>query len=452
MAKTTADVLFERLVAWGVDVIFGLPGDGINGFMEALRKHQDKIRFIQVPARGGGGVRGLRLRQVHRAAGRLHRHQRPRRDPPAQRPLRRQARRRPGAGDHRADLPRPDGHALPAGDQPPRRCSRTWRSSTSRSTGPSTPTRWSTPPAARRCRRRGVAHLNCPNDWQEHDRTRRSSVDECVKGHTSAAWTAADRRPAGGVAQERPPRAQRRQEDRHPGRARGPWAPATSWSRWPTSWRRRSSRRCWARRSSPTTRPYTTGGLGLLGTLPSEKAMEECDTPADRRHELPLHAVPAQARPGQGRPDRPRPDAARPALPDRRRPDRRRQGDAPGPAAAAQAPAGPLVPGEGPGADEGMVGADARRARTRDDVAAQAAGRRPARQRPARRQRHRHDRLGHDHHLGGAAHQDPPGDEVLLLGQPGDDGAGPALRHRAPRSPIPTARSSRSSATAGSRC
>lgn len=48
MAKTTADVLFERLIDWGVDVIFGLPGDGINGFFEALRTHQDRIRFVQV--------------------------------------------------------------------------------------------------------------------------------------------------------------------------------------------------------------------------------------------------------------------------------------------------------------------------------------------------------------------------------------------------------------------
>ena len=48
MAKTTADVLFERLLAWGVDVIFGLPGDGINGFMEALRTRRDRIRFVQV--------------------------------------------------------------------------------------------------------------------------------------------------------------------------------------------------------------------------------------------------------------------------------------------------------------------------------------------------------------------------------------------------------------------
>jgi pyruvate dehydrogenase (quinone)/pyruvate oxidase len=33
---------------WGVDVIFGLPGDGINGIMEALRERRDKIRFVQV--------------------------------------------------------------------------------------------------------------------------------------------------------------------------------------------------------------------------------------------------------------------------------------------------------------------------------------------------------------------------------------------------------------------
>jgi pyruvate dehydrogenase (quinone) len=43
-----SDVLVERLLAWGIDTIFGLPGDGINGVMEALRKAKDKIRFIHV--------------------------------------------------------------------------------------------------------------------------------------------------------------------------------------------------------------------------------------------------------------------------------------------------------------------------------------------------------------------------------------------------------------------
>ena len=45
---TASDVLIETLIDWGVEVIFGLPGDGINGIMEALRTHQDKIRFVQV--------------------------------------------------------------------------------------------------------------------------------------------------------------------------------------------------------------------------------------------------------------------------------------------------------------------------------------------------------------------------------------------------------------------
>ena len=45
---TAADVLIETLIDWGVEVIFGLPGDGINGVMESLRTHQDKIRFVQV--------------------------------------------------------------------------------------------------------------------------------------------------------------------------------------------------------------------------------------------------------------------------------------------------------------------------------------------------------------------------------------------------------------------
>src|SRR5215212_947804 len=48
MAMTAADVLLETLMDWGVEVIFGLPGDGINGIMEALRTRQDRIRFIQV--------------------------------------------------------------------------------------------------------------------------------------------------------------------------------------------------------------------------------------------------------------------------------------------------------------------------------------------------------------------------------------------------------------------
>jgi pyruvate dehydrogenase (quinone) len=48
MAKTTAQVMVERLIEWGVDTIFGYPGDGVNGIFEALRNNQEKMRFIQV--------------------------------------------------------------------------------------------------------------------------------------------------------------------------------------------------------------------------------------------------------------------------------------------------------------------------------------------------------------------------------------------------------------------
>jgi pyruvate dehydrogenase (quinone)/pyruvate oxidase len=48
MAETGADLFLERLLTWGVDTFFGLPGDGINGFWEALRKRREEIRYVHV--------------------------------------------------------------------------------------------------------------------------------------------------------------------------------------------------------------------------------------------------------------------------------------------------------------------------------------------------------------------------------------------------------------------
>jgi pyruvate dehydrogenase (quinone) len=48
MSETAADLLIESILDWGVDTVFGLPGDGINGIMEALRQRKDRVRFIQV--------------------------------------------------------------------------------------------------------------------------------------------------------------------------------------------------------------------------------------------------------------------------------------------------------------------------------------------------------------------------------------------------------------------
>jgi pyruvate dehydrogenase (quinone) len=48
MEKIASELLVERLADWGVDTVFGLPGDGINGIMEGLRRHADRIRFVLV--------------------------------------------------------------------------------------------------------------------------------------------------------------------------------------------------------------------------------------------------------------------------------------------------------------------------------------------------------------------------------------------------------------------
>jgi pyruvate dehydrogenase (quinone)/pyruvate oxidase len=48
MGDIAAEVLIARLAEWGVDTVFGLPGDGINGIMEGLRRNGDKVRFVLV--------------------------------------------------------------------------------------------------------------------------------------------------------------------------------------------------------------------------------------------------------------------------------------------------------------------------------------------------------------------------------------------------------------------
>lgn len=46
--KTAGEALVDLLIDWGVEHIYGMPGDSINSIIEALRKKQDKIKFIQV--------------------------------------------------------------------------------------------------------------------------------------------------------------------------------------------------------------------------------------------------------------------------------------------------------------------------------------------------------------------------------------------------------------------
>jgi pyruvate dehydrogenase (quinone) len=48
MAKTTSDIIVERLLDWGIDTCFGINGDAINGFFEALRTHRERMHFVHV--------------------------------------------------------------------------------------------------------------------------------------------------------------------------------------------------------------------------------------------------------------------------------------------------------------------------------------------------------------------------------------------------------------------
>ena len=101
MADTAADILIETLHDWGVEVVFGLPGDGINGIMEALRTRQDKIRFVQVRHEEAAAFMACGYAKYTGRLGVCLATSGPGRHPPAQRPLRRQARRPAGAGHHR---------------------------------------------------------------------------------------------------------------------------------------------------------------------------------------------------------------------------------------------------------------------------------------------------------------------------------------------------------------
>jgi pyruvate dehydrogenase (quinone) len=48
MSELVADYVLNRLSEWGVTRIYGYPGDGINGFLGALDRHQETIDFVQV--------------------------------------------------------------------------------------------------------------------------------------------------------------------------------------------------------------------------------------------------------------------------------------------------------------------------------------------------------------------------------------------------------------------
>ena len=48
MGENVSDFMVKRLSEWGVKRIYGYPGDGINGLLGGLERHQDLFDFVQV--------------------------------------------------------------------------------------------------------------------------------------------------------------------------------------------------------------------------------------------------------------------------------------------------------------------------------------------------------------------------------------------------------------------
>ena len=287
-------------------------------------------------------------REVHRRGRRLPGHFRPRRDPPAERPLRREARPPARRGDRR-----------PAGACP-RSAATTSRRSISlslfkdvaheyvhmaSSPGAAAPPR--RPGAADRARR---AHGDVPHRPQRRPgRWTRSSSRRTRTGRSTRA--SAIRAPACVPHDEELDRAaerpQCRRARRDARRRRARSAPPTRSSSIAQSCSAPASRRrCWARRSCRTTCRSSPGSIGLLGTQPSYELMMGCDTLLMVGSSFPYAEFLPEEGAGARRADRPRRAHDRHPLPDGRPPRRRRRGDAARARAAARAEDGPLVAGE----------------------------------------------------------------------------------------------------------
>jgi pyruvate dehydrogenase (quinone) len=274
--RTTSDVLVDRLLDWGVSVVFGLPGDGINGIMEALRERQDRIRYVQVRHEEAAAFMACGYAKFTGRIGVCL------------------ATSGPGAihllnGLYDAKL---DGAPVLAitGQTYHDLLGMHYQQEVDlltlfkdvavynqqiMSAGHAE----SLVDAA--CRAalsaKGVAHLTCPVDLQEQELAEDEPSKKKVKGHTSAVWSSpitvpcrADLEAAARVL--------------NAGKkivilaGQGALGASEELERLAEVLHAPIVKPLLGKATVPDDSPYTTGGIGLLGTLPSELAMEECDT------------------------------------------------------------------------------------------------------------------------------------------------------------------------------
>ncbi|MDN5942863.1 MAG: thiamine pyrophosphate-dependent enzyme, partial [Nitrospira sp.] len=274
MKSTAADILIDTIAEWGVEVIFGMPGDGINGIMEALRKRQDRIRFIQVrheeaaafmacayakytgklgvclATSGPGGLHLLNGLYDAKLEGQ---------------PV------LAITGHHFHDLI--DTHAQQ--DISLDRVFADVAVYNTRVMGASHVESVADLACRTAFAYRGVAHINFPVDIQEHEGGERSKRN--VAGHTSDVFAGSARLPDARDLQ-------RAAAVLNAGRkiailvGQGANGAADELAQVAERLGAPIIKTVLGKAAIPDDHPYTTGGIGLLGTKPSQEAIEQCDT------------------------------------------------------------------------------------------------------------------------------------------------------------------------------
>ncbi|HWO42428.1 MAG TPA: thiamine pyrophosphate-dependent enzyme [Candidatus Eisenbacteria bacterium] len=274
MAVTAAEILIDTIYDWGVDTIFGLPGDGINGIMEALRQRREKIRFIQVrheeaaafmacgyakytgklgvclATSGPGGLHLLNGLYDAKLDGQ---------------PV------LAITGHHYHDLI--DTHAQQDVDLD--RVFMDVAVYNTRVMGATHVEQVANLACRTALARRGVAHLNFPVDLQEKEGGERSKRN--IPGHTSDVFAAAPATPNDRQLQNAA-------EVLNAGKkiailaGQGALRAGDELERVAERLQAPIIKALLGKAVVPDDSPYTTGGIGLLGTRPSQEAIENCDT------------------------------------------------------------------------------------------------------------------------------------------------------------------------------
>jgi pyruvate dehydrogenase (quinone)/pyruvate oxidase len=276
MADTAADVLIETIQDWGVDVVFGLPGDGINGIMESLRTRQDRIRFVQVRHEEAAAFMAcayakftgrLGVCLATSGPGALHLLN--------------------GLYDAKQDqapvlaitgMPYHD--LISTHTQQDIETDRLFADVAKYSARIMGPTHVENV-ADLACRTalayRGVAHLAFPVDLQEHEVKRKRASKRNIPGHTSDAFARSARLPS----EEDLARAA---EILNAGQkvailaGQGALHATDLLERTAETLAAPIAKALLGKAAVPDDSPYTTGPIGLLGTRPSQELMEGCDT------------------------------------------------------------------------------------------------------------------------------------------------------------------------------